>query len=88
MCYNDYGDNMKINIFDRALSILWDKVNLVRPTENNIVASYYVNIEEALTDTTYYYVRTEDGKEALYLCPGYRFIAGDNIFSNLFSSSI
>lgn len=72
---------MKIDIFDRALSILWDKINLVRPVQNNIVASYYVHIEEALTDITYYYVRTEDGKEALYLCPGYRFIAGDNIFS-------
>lgn len=81
MCYNDYGDNMKIDIFDRALNIVWDKVNIVRPTKNNIVASYYVHIEEAHTDTTYYYVRTEQGKEALYLCPGYKFIAGDNIFS-------
>ena len=81
MCYNDYGDNMKINIFDRAASIIWDKVNLIRPTKNNIVSSYYVHINESLTDTTYYYVRTEEGKEALYLCPGYKFIAGDNIFS-------
>lgn len=73
---------MKINIFDRALSILWDKVSLIKPeNDNEIVTSYYVHFNEALTDTTYYYVRTKEGKEALYLCPGFKFLAGDNIFS-------
>ena len=78
MCYNNYGDNMKINIFDKALSLLLDKVSLVKPiSQNDIIASYQVHMSEALTDTTYYYVRTKDGKEALYLCPGYKFIAGE-----------
>ena len=78
MCYNNYGDNMKINIFDKALSLLLDKVSLVKPiSQKDIIASYQVHMSEALTDTTYYYVRTKDGKEALYLCPGYKFIAGE-----------
>ena len=69
---------MKINIFDKALSLLLDKVSLVKPiSQNDIIASYQVHMSEALTDTTYYYVRTKDGKEALYLCPGYKFIAGE-----------
>ena len=73
---------MKINIFDKALSLLLDKVSLVKPiSQNDIIASYHIHMSEALTDTTYYYVRTKDGKEALYLCPGYKFIAGNNVFS-------
>ena len=50
---------MKINIFDKALSLLLDKVSLVKPiSQNDIVASYDIHMSEALTDTTYYYVRT------------------------------
>ena len=85
MCYNNYGDNMKINIFDKALSLLLDKVSLVKPiSQNDIIASYQVHMSEALTDTTYYYVRTKDGKEALYLCPGYKFIAGEKFLDQTF----
>lgn len=69
---------MKIEIFDKALSLLLGKVALVKTKQQEQVqTSYFVNLKEAYTDTTYLYVLTESGKEALYLCPGYKLIAGE-----------
>lgn len=69
---------MKIELFPKALSIMLNKINLKRPNiQNEIYSSYFVHFKEAFSDTVYYYVRTNDGKEALYLYPGYRFLAGE-----------
>ncbi len=73
---------MKIEIFEKALDVLLNKFNLKKPVEENeIVSSYYVHIEEAFTDTTYYYVRNKQGQEALYLYPGYFLLIGENFLT-------
>lgn len=69
---------MKIQIFDRVRDVILDKFNLKRPSiVDEIPTAYFVNFREAFTETTYFYVRTKDGKEALYLHPGYKLIAGE-----------
>ena len=74
---------MKMKIFDKALEVLLKKTHINRPStkEENIHSSYLVHFEEAYSDVTYFYVRTKDNKEALYLCPGYKFLAGENFLT-------
>lgn len=77
MCYNNYGDNMKLKIFDKMIEIILKDLHFNKTSiEDEIVSSYFVNTKEAYSQTTYYYVRSKDGKQALYLCPGYKFLVG------------
>ena len=73
---------MKINIFDKALEILLNKTHLNKPSvREDIYSAYFVHFNEAYSDITYFYVITEDNREALYLYPGYKFLAGENFLS-------
>ena len=74
---------MKIKIFDKALEVLLKKIHLNSPSikEENIHSSYFVHFDEAYSDTTYFYIRTKDNKEGLYLCPGYIFLSGENFLT-------
>ena len=58
---------MKITLFEKTKEMFQNKFSLKRPNlQDEVIASYFVNMKEAYTNTTYYYVRTKDGKEALY----------------------
>lgn len=73
---------MKIQIFDEALKKLQVKLKFKKTTpQDQIEASYFVQTKQAFSDTTYYYVRKNDGTEALYLCPGYKLVAGENFLN-------
>ena len=80
---------MKITLFEKTKEMFQNKFSLKRPNlQDEVIASYFVNIKEAYTNTTYYYVRTKDGKEALYLYPGYKLIAGNEFLSKQELSSL
>ena len=74
---------MKIKIFDKAISLLSEKATLVKKSKikQEIVCSYCVKLDEAFTETTYCYMQTKDGKEALYIHPEYHLIYGENILT-------
>ena len=80
---------MKITLFEKTKEMFQNKFSLKRPNiQEEVIASYFVNMKEAYTNTTYYYVRTKDGKEALYLYPGYKLIAGNEFLSKQELSSL
>lgn len=73
---------MKIRTFDEALKKLQGKFKFKKENQpDQIVASYFVHKKQAFSDITYYYVRKVDGTETLYLCPGYKLVAGENFLS-------
>ena len=80
MWYTLYGDSMKMKVYEKALELFQKKIKLLKK-ENEIIASYCVDIEEAFVKTTYYYVRTKDGRDALYLYPEFELIQGENFIS-------
>lgn len=72
---------MKIQFFEKSLDMIKKRFKLQKTTKEDIVVSYFVTTKEAFANTTYYYVRTKDGKEALYLYPNYKFIEGEDFLS-------
>ena len=70
---------MKIEFFEKSLDVILKRFKLKKINfQEDIVSSYFVTIKEAFANITYYYVRSKDGKEALYLYPNYKFIAGED----------
>ena len=80
---------MKIEFFEKSLDVILKRFKLKKENpQEDIIASYLVTIKEAYTNTTYYYVRSKDGNEALYLYPSYQLIAGESFLDKKTLSSL
>lgn len=73
---------MKINVYDKTVNVLRKKIALLKThnlTDFDILSSYVVTMDEAYSNVKYYFIRLRNGKMGLYLLPGLRFIAGEDI---------
>ena len=71
-----------IKVYTKALDVFQNKVTLLKKTKKNIkdiVSAYSVHITEAYSDTEYFFVRLITGEMGLYLLPGLKLIAGDDV---------